>query len=53
MANVYLEKEITIIGVLLIGFIFILIGYLNFQRFQNKVQFIVGDRDENIFIILL
>tara|TARA_B100002051_G_C16728533_1_gene636765 strand:+ start:699 stop:2150 length:1452 start_codon:yes stop_codon:yes gene_type:complete len=49
MANVYLEKEITIIVVLLIGFIFILIGYLNFQRFQNKVQFIVGDRDENIF----
>ena len=49
MANIYLEKEITIIVVLLVGSIFIFLGYLNFQKFQNKVQFIVGRRDENIF----
>ena len=49
MEKIYLPKETSLTITILIGLFFIALGYLNSKKISNNQNYIVGDRDENIF----
>ena len=49
MEKIYLSIQSSLTVIVLVGIFFILLGYLNSKKFVNNNNYIVGDRDENIF----
>ncbi len=49
MENIYLSKETTLIITLIIGFLFITLGYVNSKKISDNKSHIVGNRNESIF----
>ena len=49
MENIYLSKQITLILTLVVGAFFIALGYLNSKKISDKKNYIIGNRNENIF----
>ena len=49
MDKIYLSAQTTITITILIGLLFIGLGYLNKKKIFNNKNYIVGDRDENSF----
>ena len=49
MENIYLSKQITLILTLIVGAFFIALGYLNSKKISDKKNYIIGNRNENIF----
>ena len=49
MEKTYLSIQSSLTVIVLVGIFFILLGYLNSQKFVNNNNYIVGDRDENTF----
>ena len=49
MNKIYLENEISLGIVLIVGFFFVSIGYLYSQKIKDSNYYIVGKRNENTF----
>ena len=49
MEKTYLSIEISLTTIILVGLFFIGLGYLNTKKIYNNRNYIVGDRDENLF----
>ena len=49
MEKIYLSIQTSLTITVLVGFFFIVLGYLNSKKSINNNNYIVGDRDENIF----
>ena len=49
MEKTYLSIEISLTIIVIVGLFFIGLGYLNTKKIYNNRNYIVGDRDENLF----
>ena len=49
MEKTYISIETSLIVTLLLGIFFIWLGYVNSKKKSNIKNYIVGNRDENIF----
>ena len=49
MEKTYLSIEISLTTIIIVGLFFIGLGYLNTKKIYNNRNYIVGDRDENLF----
>ena len=49
MEKTYVSIQTSLTITVLVGFFFIVLGYLNSKKSINNNNYIVGDRDENIF----
>ena len=51
METVYLSSNSSLAVILIMGLIFIVLGYFNRKKKLDKSYYIVGDRNENTFAL--
>ena len=49
MEKIYLSTEISLTIIVIVGLFFIGLGYFNTKKIYNNKNYIVGDREENLF----
>jgi len=49
MEKIYLSAQTSLLVTIVVGLFFIGLGYLNSKKTSNKNNYIIGNRDENIF----
>ena len=49
MEKTYLSVESSLLVIILVGFFFIGLGYINFRKTKNNSDYIIGNRDESTF----
>ena len=49
MEKIYLSAQTSLLVTILVGLFFIGLGYLNSKKTSNNSNYIIGNRDENIF----
>ena len=49
MEKIYLSAEISLTIIVIVGLFFIGLGYFNTKKIYNNKNYIVGDREENLF----
>ena len=49
MEKIYLSTQSSLIVTIVVGFFFIGLGYLNSKKTVNNRNYIIGNKDENIF----
>ena len=50
MEKIYISAQTAITIVIIVGIFFIGLGYLNSKKIINNKNYIVGDRDESLYI---
>ena len=49
MEKIYLSTEVSLTIIVIVGLFFIGLGYFNTKKIYNNKNYIVGDREENLF----
>ena len=49
MEKTYISLQASLTVTVVVGLFFIGLGYLNYKKVTNNKNYIVGDRDENVF----
>ena len=49
MEKTYLSVESSLLVIILVGFFFIGLGYINFRKIKNNSDYIIGNREESTF----
>ena len=49
MEKIYLPAQITLLVTIIVGLFFVGLGYINSKKTHNNRNYIIGNRDENIF----
>ena len=47
MEKLYLSVESSLLVIILVGFFFIVLGYINLRKTKNNRDYIIGNRDES------